>query len=126
MANPSDRVYSETHEWHKLDGGVVTLGITAFAVNQLTDLTYVQMKPAGTAFKAGDAVGEVESVKTTSDIYAGAAGEIVEVNDALNDNPGLVNEDPFGTGWLVKFKLAPGASLEGLMNADAYNAKYGD
>jgi glycine cleavage system H protein len=84
----ADRKYSESHEWHKLDGDVVTLGITSFAVDQLTDLTFVEMKPAGTEVSAGDAVGEVESVKTTSDIYSGVAGEVIEANAALETTRG--------------------------------------
>src|SRR5262245_59985533 len=76
MASPTDRVYSESHEWHKLEGNTLTLGLTRFAVDALTDVTYVQMKPKGTKFKAGDVVGEVESVKTTSDVYCFVDGEI--------------------------------------------------
>src|SRR5690606_36593360 len=81
-ATPSDRLYSESHEWHKAEGDTVTLGLTSLAVEQITDVTYVQMKPKGTKLKAGDAVGEVESVKTTSDVYCAVAGEIIEVNGA--------------------------------------------
>ncbi len=76
MPSPSDRVYSESHEWHKLEGDTLTLGLSKFAVDALTDVTYVQMKPKGTKYKAGDAVGEVESVKTTSDVYCFVDGEI--------------------------------------------------
>lgn len=117
---PSDRKYSESHEWHKLDGDVLTLGITSFAVDQLTDLTFVEMKEPGTAIEAGDQVGEVESVKTTSDIYCAVAGEVVETNGALESNPGLVNEDPYGKGWLVKIKVTDPAGLYGLLDVDAY------
>jgi glycine cleavage system H protein len=121
MANvPSDRTYSESHEWHKLEGGLLTLGITQFAVDQLTDVTYVQMKPKGFKFGAGQSIGEVESVKTTSDIYCACSGEIAEVNTALADNPGLLNSDPYGKGWLVKIKVADNAGLSKLMDAAAY------
>jgi glycine cleavage system H protein len=123
-APPSDRVYSESHEWHKLEGDVLTLGLTRFAVDQLTDVTYVEMKPAGTKCKAGDSVGEVESVKTTSDIYCAAGGEVTEVNKAVVDDPSLVNSDPYGKGWLVKIKVADGAGLTGLLSADAYGKQY--
>src|SRR5258705_5691144 len=95
MSIPTDRVYSETHEWHKVEGDPLTLGLTRFAVDQLTDITFVQIKPKGTTFKAGDSIGEVESVKTTSDVYCAAAGEITEVNAALTDDPSLLNSDPF-------------------------------
>ena len=124
MPSPADRVYSESHEWHKLEGSTLTLGITKFAVDQLTDITYVQMKPKGTKLKAGDTVGEVESVKTTSDIYSAVGGEIIDVNTALSDDPSLINSDPYGKGWLVKIKLADQAPLAALKNAQAYDAAY--
>jgi glycine cleavage system H protein len=124
MPVPSDRRYSESHEWHKLEGDTLTLGLTQFAVDALTDVTYVQMKGKGTKFRAGDIVGEVESVKTTSDIYCAAAGEIVEVNAALADNPGLLNSDPYGKGWLIKVRIADKAGLDKLMDAKAYEAAH--
>jgi len=121
---PADRSYSESHEWHKLEGDTLTLGITQFAVDQLTDVTYVQMKPAGTKIGAGAMVGEVESVKTTSDIYSAASGEVLAVNAAAADNPALLNSDPYGAGWLVKLKVSDQAGLEGLMDAATYAKKY--
>lgn len=121
---PSDRVYSESHEWHKLEGGTLTLGLTQFAVDQLTDVTYVEMKSPGFKFKAGEVVGEVESVKTTSDIYCAASGEVSEVNKAAVEDPSLVNTDPYGKGWLVKIKVADAAGLKGLMDAAAYSKQY--
>lgn len=125
MSNaPADRVYSSTHEWHKLEGETVTLGITQFAVDQLTDVTYVEMKKAGYKFKAGDIVGEVESVKTTSDIYSAVGGEVIERNEALSDDPGLLNRDPYGKGWLVKIKVADSSGLGTLMDAKTYNAQH--
>ncbi|MBX3377920.1 MAG: glycine cleavage system protein GcvH [Phycisphaeraceae bacterium] len=124
MPAPSDRVYSESHEWHKLDGDTLTLGLTQFAVDALTDVTYVQMKPVGTKFKSGDIVGEVESVKTTSDIYCFASGEVIEVNAALADDPGLLNSDPYGKGWLIKVKVSDKSGLSSCMPADKYNAAH--
>jgi glycine cleavage system H protein len=124
MPVPSDRRYSESHEWHKLEGDTLTLGLTQFAVDALTDVSYVQMKGKGTKFKAGDIVGEVESVKTTSDIYCAAPGEIVEVNAALADNPGLLNSDPYGKGWLIKVEVADASGLDKLMDAKAYEAAH--
>jgi len=121
---PADRSYSESHEWHKLEGDTLTLGITQFAVDQLTDVTYVQMKPAGTKIGAGAMVGEVERVKTTSDIYSAASGEVLAVNTAAADNPALLNSDPYGAGWLVKLKVSDQAGLEGLMDAATYAKKY--
>jgi glycine cleavage system H protein len=124
MASPKDRVYSESHEWHKLEGDTVTLGLTQFAVDALTDVTYVQMKPKGTKFKAGDAIGEVESVKTTSDVYCFVSGEVIDVNAALADNPGLLNSDPYGQGWLVKVKVADKTGLAKCMDAAKYDAAH--
>ncbi len=121
---PNDRVYSDSHEWHKLDGDVVTLGLTAFAVDQLTDVTFVEMKPAGTQLGAGDSVGEVESVKSTSDVYSAVAGEVVEVNEAAAADPSLLNSDPYGKGWLVKVRVSDKAGLESCVDAAAYAKKY--
>lgn len=124
MPNPTDRVYSESHEWHKVEGDTLTLGLTQFAVDALTDVTYVEMKKPGTKFKAGDIIGEVESVKTTSDIYCGVSGEISETNPALSDDPGLLNKDPYGKGWLVKIKITDKAGLSKLMDAKTYDSKH--
>jgi glycine cleavage system H protein len=124
MAAPSDRRYSDSHEWHKVEGGLVVLGVTQFAVDQLTDITYVQMKPAGTKVRKGDSLGEVESVKATSDIYSGIAGEVVEVNAALSDNPALLNSDPYAQGWLVKIRPTDASEVDALLSGPDYNAKY--
>lgn len=124
MGSPADRVYSESHEWHKLEGDTLTLGLTQFAVNALTDVTYVEMKKAGTKVAAGDIVGEVESVKTTSDVYCAAGGEIAEVNKALGDDPSLLNSDPYGKGWLIKVKVSDKSKLSGLMDSAKYDAAH--
>ncbi|MBL8761642.1 MAG: glycine cleavage system protein GcvH [Phycisphaerae bacterium] len=124
MGSPADRVYSDSHEWHKLEGDTLTLGLTQFAVNALTDVTYVEMKKAGTKFSAGEIVGEVESVKTTSDVYCAAGGEIVEVNKALADDPSLLNSDPYGKGWLVKIKVGDKSKLGSLMDSAKYDAAH--
>mgnify|MGYP002403694950 CR=1 FL=1 len=122
MPNPADRKYAESHEWHQVNGDVVTIGITEHAVDQLTDITFVEMKPVGTTVSAGDTIGEVESVKTTSDIYSAVPGEIIEVNGALSDNPELINSDPYGKGWLVRIRVSDASGLDGLMDAAAYDA----
>jgi glycine cleavage system H protein len=124
MGAPTDRVYSESHEWHKLEGNTLTLGLTRFAVDALTDVTYVQMKPKGTRFKAGDIVGEVESVKTTSDIYCFVDGEVTDVNPALADDPGLLNSDPYAKGWLIKVNVTNKAGLAKCMDAAKYDAAH--
>lgn len=122
---PNDRVYSDSHEWHKVEGDIVTIGLTAFAVEQLTDVTYVQVKPVGTKLKAKDPIGEVESVKTTSDVYTAVAGEITEVNTAAVEDPSLLNSDPYGKGWLVKVRMTDKAGLSACMDAEKYAASYG-
>lgn len=124
MPTPADRVYSPSHEWHKVEGDVVTLGLTQFAVDQLTDVTYVDMKKPGFAFNAGDIVGEVESVKTTSDIYCFVSGEVIEVNPALADEPGLLNSDPYGKGWLLKAKIRDASGLSKCVDSKAYDAQH--
>ena len=98
MASPTDRVYSESHEWFKSEGGIVTVGITRFAVDALTDVTYAQMKPPGTAIKPGDTLGEIESVKTTSDVYSLVGGTIEAVNGSVADDPSILNSDPYERG----------------------------
>ena len=124
MPAPSDRKYSASHEWHKQEGDVVTIGITQFAVDELTDITYVDLPAVGKQLAAGKTFGEIESVKATSELYSGVTGEVVEVNGALKDDPSLVNSDPFGKGWMIKVKAA-GADLNGMMTGEAYNAKHG-
>lgn len=124
MASPSDRVYSESHEWHQVSGDTLTLGLTRFAVDALTDVTYVQMKPVGTVFRAGDVIGEVESVKTTSDVYCAAGGQITEINTALADDPGLLNSDPFGKGWLVKARITDKSGLARCVDSAKYDAQH--
>jgi glycine cleavage system H protein len=123
MSSPANYRYAESHEWFRLDGKVVTIGITQYAANELTDITYVEMKPVGTKVKPGDALGEVESVKTTSDVYSAVGGAITEVNSALAGDPGLLNSDPFGQGWLVKIEVDDPAPLHKLMDGKAYDQK---
>lgn len=123
MASPADRKYTTTHEWHKVEGDIVTIGLTRFAVDQLTDVTYVEMKPVGETIGAGESVGEVESVKTTSDVYSAVAGEIVEVNGALSDDPSILNGDPYEAGWLLKVRASDAGGLAGLLDASAYDAE---
>jgi glycine cleavage system H protein len=124
MASPSNCKFTESHEWFRVEGDTVVVGITQFAANELTDVTYVQMKPSGTAIESGASLGEVESVKTTSDIYSVLAGSIVEVNTEVVKDPSLVNSDPFGKGWLVKMRAADLGKLVGLMDASTYDAKH--
>jgi glycine cleavage system H protein len=125
MAAPNDRKYSASHEWHQQQGDVVTIGISRFAVDELTDVTYVDLPPVGKKLDAGKRFGEIESVKATSELYSAVAGEVIDVNDALKADPSLVNQDPYGKGWLIKVK-APGADLSALMDGAAYTSRHGE
>ncbi|MFT5206097.1 MAG: glycine cleavage system H protein [Phycisphaerales bacterium] len=124
MSTPSDCCFSESHEWFKIEGDIVTIGITQFAANELTDITYVEMQPVGTSLVENESAGEVESVKTTSDIMTAFAGEITEINEAVADDPSLLNSDPFGDGWLAKIKVASPATCDALMDQATYDGKY--
>ncbi|MBT8485763.1 MAG: glycine cleavage system protein GcvH [Phycisphaerales bacterium] len=124
MPSVNERRFTESHEWFAADGGVVTVGITPYATNELTDITYVEMKPAGTQVVAGEALGEVESVKTASDIFSAVSGEIVEVNDAVSADPALLNRDPLGAGWLVRIRVDDLSPLEGLLDQDTYDERH--
>jgi glycine cleavage system H protein len=129
MSNPTDRRYATTHEWAKPDGDVVTVGITQFAIEQLTEPTFLELPAVGKEFAAGDEMGIIESVKSTSPIYAPVAGTVVERNEVLLDDRATkrkadlspVNDDPFGKGWMVKIKLGPGATLDHLQTAGQYD-----
>jgi glycine cleavage system H protein len=121
MASPTDRRYLQTHEWHKLDGDVVAIGISQFAVDELTDVTYVEFSKSDGPIRKGESFGEIESVKATSDIYCGIDGEVVEVNQAVVDNPALLNEDPFGTAWLIKVRPSDPGQLDGLLSGEEYD-----
>ena len=117
--------YTKDHEWIRPDGEQAVCGITAYAAEQLGDVVFVELPEVGKTFKQGDELAVVESVKAASEVYAPASGEVVAVNDALEDEPGKVNEDPSGEGWFVKIKLADASELEALMDDDAY-AKHTD
>ena len=125
MPVPNDRRYLPTHEWHKPDGDVITLGITPFAADELTDITYVKLPAVGQQLKAGGAFGEVESVKATSDLYTGVSGTVTAVNTELTTNPGLINSDALGAGWIVKIKPAAAGEIDKLLSAEDYLKKIG-
>ena len=124
MSNCSDCRFSESHEWFRVSCDVVTMGITKYAANELTDITYAEMKPAGTKLNPGASIGEVESVKTTSDIYTAVGGTILEVNKAVSDDPSLLNSDPYDKGWLVKIKTADASPISKLMDQATYDRKH--
>ena len=120
MAVPKDCKYAQTHEWFRVNGKTVTLGITQFAADELTDITYVALPEVGKSVTAGQSFGEVESVKATSDLYSAVTGKVVEVNKKLADQPNLVNDDPQGEGWMVKIESSDLSPLDKLMDAATY------
>jgi glycine cleavage system H protein len=118
--DPKNLRYSKTHEWASLDGDICTVGLTQFAVDQLTDIIYIDMPDVGDPTVKGDGFGEIESVKAVSDLYAPVDGEISEVNQKLINDPTIISTDPYGKGWLVKIKIDPGANLDHLMTLEQY------
>jgi glycine cleavage system H protein len=124
MSSPTECRFSDSHEWFLLAGDTVTIGISQFAANELTDITYVEMQPIGTSISSGESAGEVESVKTTSDIISMYAGKIIEVNEAVTNDPSLLNSDPFGSGWLIKVRVEDFSGGDALMDQVAYDERY--
>ena len=125
MSAPTDRKYLETHEWHQASGDTVTIGITQFAADELTDITFVQLPKVGDKLQANKRFGEIESVKASSDLYSGVSGTVSEVNAALSDNPGLVNRDPYGQAWMITVKMSDPRQLEKLLAVDEYLKRAG-
>lgn len=124
MSNiPSELKYATSHEWVRNEGdGIVTVGITEHAQDLLGDMVFVELPEVGETVAAGDDVAVAESVKAASDIYAPVSGEIIEVNEELEDSPELVNSDPFGDGWMFKIKLEDASELDSLLDAEGYEA----
>lgn len=125
MSVPTDRTYLKSHEWHKVDGDIVTIGITQHAADELTDVTYVSMPKVGDRIDANGRFGEVESVKTTSELYSGVAGTVTAINEELAKNPGLVNSDPFNAGWMIKLKADDSSQAKKLLSASDYDKETG-
>ena len=120
MSAPADLRYLQTHEWHRLTGDVVTIGITQIAADELTDITYVSLPKVGTKVSANGRFGEIESVKATSDLYTGVSGTITAVNNDLAANPALVNTDPYAGGWMIRIKPTDPAEFGKLLSTDDY------
>jgi glycine cleavage system H protein len=117
---PEDVRYTPEHEWARSERGSITVGITSYATDQLGDVVFVELPEVGKRVEAGKPFGVVEAVKTVSDLYAPVAGQVAEVNSALTDNPALVNQAPFGEGWMIRIKPDNPADLQSLLNADDY------
>ena len=120
MELPEDLKYTREHEWVSIEGTLATIGITDHAQEQLGDVVFVELPAVGDRVEKADAFGVVESTKAVSDVYAPISGEVAEVNDDLPDNPELINEDPYGDGWMVKVTIGDKADLDDLMTADEY------
>ena len=120
MSYPAELKYTKDHEWIRLDGNVATIGITEFAQRELGDIVYVDISTTGKALSAEDVFGTVEAVKTVSDLFLPAAGTITEVNPKLENNPELVNSDPYGDGWMVKMTVDSPEDIQKLMGAEDY------
>lgn len=120
MNFPENLKYSKDHEWIRVDGDHAYVGITEFAQRELGDIVYVDISSLGDTIGANDVFGSVEAVKTVSDLFLPIGGEIVEVNEQLNDNPEKVNTDPYGDGWMVKIKITDTAEIDALMDSAAY------
>lgn len=129
MNFPNDLKYTKEHEWVKMDGDIAIIGITDFAQGELGELVYVEVDTIGDNLSKDDIFGTVEAVKTTSDLFMPISGEVVEFNKDLSedggDNPGLINEDPYGAGWIIKVKPSDLSELDSLMDAKAYAALVG-
>jgi glycine cleavage system H protein len=125
MNVPTDLKYTKDHEWVKIDGAIVTVGITDFAQGELGDIVYVEVESLDESLEADAVFGTVEAVKTVSDLFLPVAGEIIEFNESLEEEPEKVNDDPYGDGWMIKIKVADISDLESLLNADAYKAIIG-
>jgi glycine cleavage system H protein len=125
MNFPAELRYTKEHEWVKLEGDIATVGITDFAQSELGDIVYVEIETVGQTLAKDEIFGSVEAVKTVSDLFLPIAGEVLEVNSALNDQPELVNSDPFGEGWMIKMKVSDIADVDSLMDVDTYQAHTG-
>jgi glycine cleavage system H protein len=117
---PDELKYTETSEWTKIEGDRARVGITDFAQNELTDIVYVEVPEIGSSVTKSEEFGVVESVKAAADFYAPVTGEVVEVNEQLNDSPDLLNKDPYGEGWMVVIKMSDPAELDSLLSKDTY------
>lgn len=117
---PSDYLYSREHEWVRVVDDVCTLGITEFAQQELGEVVFVELPEVGQVFNATDEVGTIESVKAVAEVYSPVAGEVVEINEAVVEDPEMLNDDPLGEGWLVKIRFSSADDLKALMNAEQY------
>ncbi|MFD0837176.1 glycine cleavage system protein GcvH [Mariniflexile aquimaris] len=125
MSIPAELKYTKDHEWISIDGDIATIGITHFAQSELGDIVYVEVETVDETLEAEAVFGTVEAVKTVSDLFLPLSGEIIEFNEALEDEPELVNSDPYGAGWMIKLKISDTSEIDNLLSAEAYKALIG-
>ena len=125
MNTPSNLLYTKEHEWIRVEGDVAYVGITDYAQSELGEIVFVDINTEGETLAQNEVFGSVEAVKTVSDLNMPVAGEVLEINDVINDQPELVNNDPYGDGWMIKISVANPAELETLLDSDAYQALIG-
>lgn len=126
MPAPDDRYYLASHEWHKPQGDLIAIGISQPAVDELTDITYIEVNTQSGPIGKDQAFGEIESVKATSELYCGVAGEVVEVNQAVIDNPAMINDDCYDAGWMIKVRPADPDAVKALLSAADYQSQHAD
>jgi glycine cleavage system H protein len=122
MNIPANLKYTKDHEWIKIEGNIATVGITDFAQGELGDIVYVDVDTLDDTVEEGEVFGSVEAVKTVSDLFMPLTGEVIEFNDALEDDPELVNSDPYEKGWMIKLEISDESQIEDLLNAEAYQS----
>ncbi len=122
MNFPAELKYTKEHEWVRVEGDIVTAGITDFAQSELGDIVFVEIDTAGETMNAGDTFGTVEAVKTVSDLYMPVSGEILEVNPALQSNPEYINTDPYQNGWMIRIRMSDPSEIDALMDANSYQS----
>jgi glycine cleavage system H protein len=120
MNFPEDLKYTKEHEWLRIEDGTAIVGITEYAQQELGDIVYLEMPEVGASFSQNDSIGTIEAVKTVADLYAPVSGEIVGINQELSDTPELINQDPYGKGWMLKIKIGDASELDTLMDGAAY------
>ena len=125
MNIPKDLVYTKEHEWVRVEDGIATIGITDWAQGELGDIVFVEFPQIGDTFEVGASFGTIEAVKAVSDMYAPVSGSITEINSALEDDPMVINSDPYGKGWIIKIELSNPAELEQLLDASGYENQIG-
>ena len=121
MSVPADLKYTSEHEWVRVEGDEIVIGVTDFAQGELGDVVFIEIETEGETLSRGDTFGTIEAVKTVSDLYMPVDGEVVEVNSALEDTPELVNSEPFKGGWMIRVKMSDPSQLDELLSADAYS-----